>query len=297
MYENLSGVQHRSAIVDVTDRCNLRCKHCFYYREDHESEELGADVFLDGLRKLQERHNIMSMGWCGGEPLYRREVLEEGASIFQMNQLFTNGTLPIPDITGLLPFVSLDGTRPYHDDVRGKGRYDLVMENLAGAPCSTVVFQATFHRLNEGCLEEMVEELVRIRKPQAFLLVLLFTPLKRYEKIERYKHSELQEQGLEFSWEERDRFIDRLLAVKKKYPDFLLNAEANLELMKSSEAPAATARCNMPRRTLTLDLKLDRKLPCVLGAEVDCSKCGCPFPFEQEARRRGLKAADGAIPL
>jgi hypothetical protein len=45
----------------------------------------------------------------------------------------------------------------------------------------------------------------------------------------------------------------------------------------------------MPRRTLTLDLRLNRKLSCVLGAQVDCSKCGCAFPYEQEARRRGLK--------
>ena len=60
-------------------------------------------------------------------------------------------------------------------------------------------------------------------------------------------------------------------------------------MMKRVNASEATTRCNMPQRTLTLDLKLNRKLPCVLGSGVDCSKCGCPFPYEQEARRRGLK--------
>ena len=106
MYYNQSGVEHRSAIVDVTDRCNLRCKHCFYFREEQESEEMDGDEFLEGLRTLRDRHNIMSMGWCGGEPLFRRELVLEGAKLFRMNQLYTNGTLPLPVVRGLQPFVS-----------------------------------------------------------------------------------------------------------------------------------------------------------------------------------------------
>jgi len=289
MYENLDGVEHHSAIVDVTDRCNLRCKHCFYYREEHDSEELDADEFLSGLRTLQGRHNIISMGWSGGEPLYRAEVVTEGAAMFRINQLFTNGTLPIPDVPGLIPFVSLDGTREFHDQVRGNSVYDRIMDNISDSPASLIIFTPTFHRLNEGCLEDMVSELSKINKPTTALLVMLFTPLKTYKDVKGYTHTETQKEQLDFSWEERDRFIDRLIALKEKYPDYLVNAEVNLQMMKSENAHEATPRCNMPSRTLTLDLKLDRKLPCVLGSDVDCSKCGCPFPYEQEVRRRGLK--------
>ncbi|MFC1474858.1 hypothetical protein ACFLQK_02325 [bacterium] len=46
-----------------------------------------------------------------------------------------------------------------------------------------------------------------------------------------------------------------------------------------------TSNCNMPRRTLTLDLKLNRKLPCVLGRGVDCTRCGCVFPYLQQAKK------------
>lgn len=289
MYENLTGIEHRSSIVDVTDRCNLRCKHCFYYREDHCSEELDANEFLEGLRVLKERHNILSMGWSGGEPLYRTECVVEGARLFEMNQLFTNGTLPVPDLPGLTPFVSLDGTREIHDDIRGRGTYDKIMMNIKDSPAKTVIFLATFHRLNEGCLEDMAGELSGIKTPTTALLAMIFTPLKTYQDIKGYAHAETQKNVMDFSREERDRFIDRLIALKKKYPNYLLNSEVNLEMMKSANAFEATSRCNMPRRTLTLDLKLNRKLPCVLGSDVDCSKCGCPFPYEQEARRRGLK--------
>ncbi|MBI2060607.1 MAG: radical SAM protein [Nitrospirae bacterium] len=298
MYENLTGAEHHSAIVDVTDRCNLRCKHCFYYREEHESEEIDTEEFLAGMKILQERHKIVSMGWCGGEPTYRPQILERGAKLFQMNQLFTNGTLPIPKLPGLIPFVSLDGTRGIHDQVRGRGSYDKTMKNLGESPIDHVVFQATFHRMNEGCLETMVEDLRRIEKPASVsFLVLLFTPLRQYETVRGYKHTETQKNVLDFSWEERDRFIDRLVSVKKKHPDLLLNSEVVLELMKSETAKEITPKCNMPRRTLTLDLKLNRKLPCVLGSEVDCDKCGCPFPYEQEARRKGLKPKTGGLNL
>lgn len=57
-----------------------------------------------------------------------------------------------------------------------------------------------------------------------------------------------------------------------------------LELMRSENAQSCIEQCNMPRRCLTLSVKLERKLPCVLGRDVDCSKCGCVFPYEQRAR-------------
>lgn len=289
MYENLTGVQHKSAIVDVTDRCNLRCKHCFYYREEHDSREMNAEEFLEGLSILQKRHNIISMGWSGGEPLYRAEVVQEGARLFKMNQLFTNGTIPIPKIRHLITFISLDGTHLVHDEIRGKGTYDKIMENLKTTKARPIVFLATYHRFNESCLEEMVKELSEIGAPVFGLYAMLFTPLKRYKEIKGYQHTTTQKNQLDLSWEERDQIIKRLFELKESYPRFLLNEKIVLEMMLSENASEATSRCNMPQRTLTLDLNLNRKLPCVLGADVDCTKCGCPFPYEQEARRRGNK--------
>lgn len=292
MYENLTGIEHKSAIVDVTDRCNLRCKHCFYFREEHDSREMDAEEFLEGLKILKERHNIQSMGWSGGEPLYRAEVVQKGSKLFKLNQLFTNGTLPIPRLRGLVTFISMDGTGEVHDEVRGKGTYDKIMENLKPTKAKPIVFLGTFHRSNNHCLEEMVKEFSEMAPSVIGMFAMLFTPLKQYKEIKDYNHSITQKNQLDLSWEERDQIINRLFELKKSYPRFLLNEEVVLEMMLSKNAPEATSRCNMPQRTLTLDLNLNRKLPCVLGADVDCSKCGCPFPYEQEARKRGLKDKD-----
>lgn len=292
MYENLTGVQHKSAIVDVTDQCNLRCKHCFYFREEHESRQMEAEEFLNGLKILQERHNIISMGWSGGEPLYRADVVEKGVKMFKMNQIFTNGTLPIPRLRRTVTFISMDGTKDIHNEVRGKGTYEKVMKSLETTKAKPVIFLATFHRNNEHCIEDMVKEFSEIGPPVFGMFAMLFSPLKQYKEIKGYQHSILQKNQLDLTWDERDQIINRLFDLKKSYPKFLFNEEVVLEMMLSKNAQEATSRCNMHERTLTLDLNLNRKLPCVLGSDIDCSKCGCPFPYEQEARRRGLKEKD-----
>ena len=148
MYENLTGLQHKSAIVDVTDLYNLRCRHCFYFREEHESKQMDAEEFLQELEILQKRHNIISMGWSGGEPTVRPDVIQKGVHLFAMNQRFTNGTNPIPKLRRTITFISMDGTKDIHNDVRGKGTYEKVMDNIKTTKAKPILFLSTLHRNN-----------------------------------------------------------------------------------------------------------------------------------------------------
>lgn len=56
MLEDLSDREYSAAIVHVKDKCNLRCKHCLYFREEHDSREMEADAFSTGLRLFKKRH-------------------------------------------------------------------------------------------------------------------------------------------------------------------------------------------------------------------------------------------------
>ena len=40
MFDEPGPREYHGAIVDLTDRCNLRCRHCFYYRNKRDSREL-----------------------------------------------------------------------------------------------------------------------------------------------------------------------------------------------------------------------------------------------------------------
>lgn len=67
MFSRREPREYHGAIVDLTDRCNPRCRDCFYYRNERESRELPGEQLLRGLETLRHRHNIRSVEWCGGE--------------------------------------------------------------------------------------------------------------------------------------------------------------------------------------------------------------------------------------
>lgn len=134
----------------ITDRCNLRCTHC--YQEDHQRSEPELkslqtilDQFHDFLdpplatgKKAIRGHITVT----GGEPFIRPDFLNL-LDIFRENRrrysfaILTNGSL-IDDrlakhLASLKPrFIqlSLDGSRKTHDQIRGAGNYDRTVASL-----------------------------------------------------------------------------------------------------------------------------------------------------------------------
>lgn len=288
MYYEAEPKEYHGAIVDLTDRCNLRCRHCFYYRIEHDRQELGDEQLLSELEILRDRHKIRSMEWCGGEPLMRRELFEKGAALFQHNVLYTNGTRGIPKIDNVTTCISLDGPPQRHDYVRGEGCFEQIAENLKATNNQVVTVLCTLNRANAVDLDEFLRCVESLQHDGLHLPVffLFFTPLKQYRQIKGYHHSDEQRAELAFSWQERDQLLQEVNEVRNKYPGQILNSELVLELMHSENAASCIENCNRSQVTLTLDLQLERKYPCVMGPDVDCDRCGCPFPYEREARKR-----------
>jgi MoaA/NifB/PqqE/SkfB family radical SAM enzyme len=299
MFSEPEPREYHGAIVDLTDRCNLRCRHCFYYRNERESRELPGEQLLQGLETLRDRHNIRSMECCGGEPLVRREVCEAGAALFEHNMLYTNGTRGIPKIGNVTVCISLDGPPELHNYIRGDGCFEHVARDLAKASDQMVLILCTLNAVNAPHLEEFLRSVERLEHDGLWLPVffLIFTTLRQYREVEGYEHSAEQRDRLAFTWEERDRLLEDIGRMRRKFPDRILNSELLLELMHSSNARYCIERCNRSEVTLTLDLQLERKHPCVLGPDVDCERCGCPFPYEREARKRGQRGlTEGLLP-
>jgi len=88
----LKGVPF-SVVFEITDRCNLKCLHC--YQENGEKEELSFHEIkgiLDDLEKL----GTMKVTLTGGEPLLREDFTEIFFYCSQKGfatKLFTNATL------------------------------------------------------------------------------------------------------------------------------------------------------------------------------------------------------------
>src|SRR5215475_9189220 len=70
------------ASVDVTNECNLRCHHCYFF-EHEQPGSLAVERWRGFFEKLKaEGFLFFSCSWVGGEPMMRQEVVEMGMTYF-----------------------------------------------------------------------------------------------------------------------------------------------------------------------------------------------------------------------
>jgi len=276
-----------AAMVNITNKCTLRCKHCFVFREENPNDprhEMDSRTMLETLGELQKRCGILTMLWMGGEPLLRPDVLREGVKLFARNNVTTNGTIDLIDLPRTIYVVSIDGPLKVNDALRGEGSFAKAMKTLSRLPDDfgpTVMCQCVVTRQNEDHLAELVELL---REARVAGMTFSFYVPKREDDT-----------GL--SWgvrERRDPAVEETIRLKKKYPDFIWNKLQSLELTRSENAKAVTDNCLSKRFVLPLYLDGRRfVIPfCCYGNDVDCDLCGAWVVFHIAAKLKEGSAAD-----
>jgi len=272
-----------AAMVNVTNRCNLRCQHCFVFRDGNPNElagEMKPERVLSELERLRDRHGIRRMLWMGGEPMLRWRMLEKGLALFERNTITTNGTIPLKDFgPDLIYVISLDGPRDVNDPVRGEGVFDRVMKTVAAIPDGfqpTVMVQCVLHRENQDRLEELVQELLPTRVQG--LTFSFYVP----------QAGEVSPRAWE-SVEEREAAVDIVFDLKRRYPDFIWNSTRSLELMRPATARLVTDNCPMQQVMLPLYIEGDDFTTpfCCYGNDVDCNRCGAWGVFSMAAKMPG----------
>lgn len=125
-------------VLYVSSYCNLRCQHCYVGNEllDQGRRYRLEDVVA--LFKLAPSE-LSRVTILGGEPLLYRgisKVVAASLNCSKLTRLTTNLSIS-PNTVRLLPAdglevaVSLDGhDASSHDEIRGKGNFDLVCKNL-----------------------------------------------------------------------------------------------------------------------------------------------------------------------
>ena len=128
-------------VWNVTQRCNLRCVHCYSRSEDKSYEnELSTD---EGLTLIDDLASFGSpvILFSGGEPLIRPDILtliRHATKSGLRAVLSTNGTLidermslALKDIGLSYVGISLDGLEKVHDSFRGvKGTFEKVLRAI-----------------------------------------------------------------------------------------------------------------------------------------------------------------------
>ncbi|HRF10927.1 MAG TPA: radical SAM protein [Candidatus Accumulibacter phosphatis] len=120
-----------SVSIEITSRCQLRCRHCCNDSGPKESQELALSLIE---RTLEEMHTwgVKQVRLSGGEPtLHSRlaEIMDACARRAIGIILTTHGVLAGSMLSALLEspverfLVSLDGMEPTHEQIRGKGTF------------------------------------------------------------------------------------------------------------------------------------------------------------------------------
>jgi MoaA/NifB/PqqE/SkfB family radical SAM enzyme len=124
-------------VIELTNRCNLRCRHCF--DERHAATGDLSLAILDKVLAEGKRCGIEHVAFTGGEPTVHREFAEiiqrVCAAAYAWSFVTNGGTFPhiVPLLLRSHPWFSgvtfsLDGARETtHDRLRGHGSYRQVM--------------------------------------------------------------------------------------------------------------------------------------------------------------------------
>jgi len=158
-------------VWNFTNRCNLKCKHCYQDAGKPLAQELNLDKRLDIVDQLA-REDVFSIAYSGGEPLMDKDiwkVAERGAKHNLYQSIATNGTLITPEVarriadTGVnYVEISLDSTRPeVHDRFRGvPGFWKKAVKGIENAVAQggfEVGIASTITRINFDELEELIQ--------------------------------------------------------------------------------------------------------------------------------------------
>lgn len=249
-----------TAAIDITNNCNLKCTHCYWWKEERPAE-LDDDHMIAFMKSLRARGMTAAIIY-GGEPMLRPGMCEAASRIFDHPLIFTNGTQGFSSIDAQW-ILSLDGTRQVHDSIRGEGAYDCSVANLKKAPRKPVV-HTTITGQNKHNLEEFLDEMSTM--PIKGVGFSFYTP-----------HLTGDQNSLSLTLDERDRILDELLRLRKKYWRIMgLTGQMARQFRQSGEFSKWNSIEKCPASKVCNCFNSDgTPKPCTYGNKADCSRCGC----------------------
>jgi len=127
-------------IWNLTNRCNLACRHCYSYADPHAEDFLSTEFILNAIPELKKA-GIRFVIFSGGEPLIRRDIFviaEAMRAAGIVTYLSTNGLYVseknVDRIIETFNYIgiSIDGIESVHDRFRGlEGAYRKSLDAIA----------------------------------------------------------------------------------------------------------------------------------------------------------------------
>ena len=159
----------------LTERCNLRCRHCY---QSGPVPEMGYEEICRAVDNVKsaiqswvteyEMQMSPSFHFTGGEPFLRKDLFEILSYVRDCGfsvSLMSNGTLIDSDMARRIREaqvsdvqISLDGLEPTHDSLRGRGSFRRTLEGIRNLVAQGVEanINLTVSRINVGQMGKLV---------------------------------------------------------------------------------------------------------------------------------------------
>lgn len=274
-YKRISKLNIRSSIYDVTNRCNLRCKGCFFFSSDeHKAAPEEMDIHKwEGFIDREKARGVNLAILIGGEPTL---CLDRVEAFYKRLPTFcaTNGQIQVPRdrFPDMMLGVSLWGDETDERTLRGKDTFSVSSKYYEGDPHVYYLYTLTPRQI--GKTERI------IKKIKDAGLKVHMQLLSNDEGVDGFSWKPDELETIRF---EMDDMLD-------KYPDTLISSKYYHEIITTgkmfgrafgwNECPSVTQpldrREPRPKRLIEFirwasDLKTMHR--CCTSETRDCSTC------------------------
>lgn len=182
-----SDLNRPLVVWNTTQRCNLRCKHCYIDAEDHNYDHELTTAQAENMISDLAQMKVPVLLFSGGEPLLRKDIFHLGKMAADHGLrpvISTNGTLIDEDVAREIKKagfqyvgISIDGAPETHDDFRNKaGAFDQAISGVRACMSQGIKtgLRFTVNRYNQADLPRIFEIIEEERIPRFCMYHLVY---------------------------------------------------------------------------------------------------------------------------
>ncbi|GAB6267554.1 MAG: 4Fe-4S cluster-binding domain-containing protein [Smithella sp.] len=274
-YRRISNLNIRSSIYDVTNRCNLRCKGCFFFSSgEHQAatEEMDIKKWEEFIDREKERGVNLAI-LIGGEPTLCMDRVE---AFYKRLPTYcaTNGLIKVPreKFPDMMVGISLWGNGEDEKVLRGRDTFAISSKNYEGDAYTYYLYTITPRQL--GKTEPVIKRIADVG------LKVHLQLLSNDEGVDGFSWREGELKDLRYEMDEMLDHYPQTVISCKYYHEIITTGKMMGRSFGWNECPSVTEsldnRTNRPRRLIHFarwasDLKTVHR--CCTSATRDCSTC------------------------
>ncbi len=260
----------RESTYDMSNRCNIRCDGCYYYKGEKQFAKENRDPEAwRALMKEEKERGITYVVLAGAEPSLVPELLQVCHDEIPLGSIATNGVKHIPGSVDYMIHLSVWGNDETSRRVRSaRNLLEKQIDNYKNDPRAVFVYTFTSENIKE--IREVMEIVARHGCKLTFNI--FSSPVGYTGNLRHTEKTLLQTRNI-------------MMEMLRQYPDNVIFSPYNIVAHTHKHALHALFACSYPRMNPSTDIGLgrsfkqyrtdltwDRDAACCVP-DTDCADC------------------------